>query len=318
MPEEIDTPKLGRPFSNKAKQKNQNAQALGKLGGRKGGLKTQSMFTPEQRQERSRKASDTRWGKHKGKKVGVIKGAIRLLNNGIDKKMSELKVLQDARNALMEIKWLPPPVGEWPGERDRDLVALFWAFQDNGGDSEIKMNKEQLKEVLELHKDWVFSESDGKKADLRSADLRSANLRSANLRSADLRSADLRSADLRSANLHSADLRYANLHSADLSSANFIYTKLDQIKINVPEEKARERLKTLISPEEYQRYINFGICFIEGAMFGLMELTQTPTGWFCLDIQSPDPLPVTDRVIHRILLWRKGQGEFYKIAKQQI
>ena len=67
------------------------------------------------------------------------------------------------------------------------------------------MNKEELKEILDLHRKWLFNIDGGKRADLSSADLSSANLRYADLRSADLSSANLSSADLRSAK---TDKRY--------------------------------------------------------------------------------------------------------------
>jgi uncharacterized protein YjbI with pentapeptide repeats len=96
-----------------------------------------------------------------------------------------------------------------------------------------KMNREDLKNILESHKKWL-SDNSGERADLSGANLRSANLRSANLRSADLSGADLRSADLSGADLRSAnlsgadlsgaDLRSANLRSADLRSANLSMT----------------------------------------------------------------------------------------------
>jgi len=90
------------------------------------------------------------------------------------------------------------------------------------------MNKDEIKEILRLHRLWLQGDKAGRSADLSSADLRSANLRSANLRSADLSYADLRSANLRSANLRSADLRSANLRSADLSYADLSYANLQK------------------------------------------------------------------------------------------
>mgnify|MGYP000016391168 CR=1 FL=1 len=85
------------------------------------------------------------------------------------------------------------------------------------------MTNEELKEILELHRKWLFNIDGGKRADLSYADLRSA----------DLSYADLRSADLSSANLSSADLSYANLRSADLSSANLSSAKTDKRYIQI-------------------------------------------------------------------------------------
>jgi hypothetical protein len=51
--------------------------------------------------------------------------------------------------------------------------------------------KQELDEILRLHKLWLENNKDGVRADLRSANLSWADLRSANLRSADLSSANL-------------------------------------------------------------------------------------------------------------------------------
>ena len=86
------------------------------------------------------------------------------------------------------------------------------------------MNREELNEILELHKKWLVDKTDGKKADLRYADLRYADLRNADLRYANLRDAYLRDADLRKANLQYANLQYANLQHADLRKADLDYS----------------------------------------------------------------------------------------------
>ena len=95
------------------------------------------------------------------------------------------------------------------------------------------MDQKQLKEILELHRKWLFNIDGGIKADLRSANLRSANLRSADLSYANLRSADLSYADLRSADLSYADLRSADLRSADLRSADLSYAKTDKRYVQI-------------------------------------------------------------------------------------
>ncbi len=59
------------------------------------------------------------------------------------------------------------------------------------------MNKEELANILELHKKWIMGETGGKRADLRDAVLCNAVLCNA-----DLRGADLRGAVLCRANLH--------------------------------------------------------------------------------------------------------------------
>ena len=87
------------------------------------------------------------------------------------------------------------------------------------------ISKEDLKEIISRHHEWLMDIDKGERAnlsfaDLRSADLSSADLSSANLRSADLSFADLSFADLSSADLSSADLSFADLSFADLSSAD--------------------------------------------------------------------------------------------------
>lgn len=51
-----------------AKKKNPHAVALGKRGGRKGGLTSAANMTPEERIERARKAVRARWKKMKQQK----------------------------------------------------------------------------------------------------------------------------------------------------------------------------------------------------------------------------------------------------------
>ena len=95
------------------------------------------------------------------------------------------------------------------------------------------MTKEELKNVLYLHKKWLKNEDGGVKADLREANLRGADLRGANLRGADLCRADLRGADLRGADLCRADLRGADLWRADLRGANLLEANLREAE-NIP------------------------------------------------------------------------------------
>ncbi len=86
------------------------------------------------------------------------------------------------------------------------------------------MKKDELQEVLRLHKMWLNDEDGGKRADLQWADLRGADLQWADLRGADLRGADLQRADLRGADLQRADLQWADLRGADLQRADLDYS----------------------------------------------------------------------------------------------
>ena len=94
------------------------------------------------------------------------------------------------------------------------------------------MNKEELKNILKKHKDWINGIDGGERvnlgyADLECADLRYANLGRANLRYADLSCADLSRADLRHADLGDANLRYADLRGVNLKSANLRGADID-------------------------------------------------------------------------------------------
>jgi len=101
-----------------------------------------------------------------------------------------------------------------------------------------KPTQDQLKNILDLHWKWAFSEEGGQRADLERVNLSHCNLqnaflggaclRHAKLRGIDLRRADLGGADLYGAQLQFADLRDADLSYADLRCANLQYAKLDR------------------------------------------------------------------------------------------
>ena len=82
------------------------------------------------------------------------------------------------------------------------------------------MDAEQLKQIIEKHKLWLYDEEGGERANLSGANLIEANLIEAYLCGAYLSGADLSGADLRGANLSGAYLRGANLRGANLSGAN--------------------------------------------------------------------------------------------------
>ena len=93
-----------------------------------------------------------------------------------------------------------------------------------------------LKEVLEIHKNWSEDSENGEKADLSyedlsdvdlsNLDLRLANLEGTILSYAKLKNVDLSYANLSYANLINANLRGTNLSYANLSYANLINTNL--------------------------------------------------------------------------------------------
>ena len=66
------------------------------------------------------------------------------------------------------------------------------------------MDKDKLKEILNLHKMYLEGADEERRANLSGADLSGANLSGADLRGANLYGADLRCADLRGANLSGA------------------------------------------------------------------------------------------------------------------
>ena len=100
-----------------------------------------------------------------------------------------------------------------------------------------KIGTEQLNEILENHKKWLYNEG-GERADLhdtdlkefilKGVDLRKANLNGANLYKANLEDADLRDADLEGANLSEANLEYADLRRACLEKTNLSESNLSK------------------------------------------------------------------------------------------
>ena len=59
---------MNRP---KNRPKNQHAVALGRLGGKKGGLARKRALSSKKRSEIARKAARARWGKHKKRVIEV-------------------------------------------------------------------------------------------------------------------------------------------------------------------------------------------------------------------------------------------------------
>lgn len=88
------------------------------------------------------------------------------------------------------------------------------------------ISKDELKEILEKHRKWLYREEGGEQADLSHADLQNADLSAAKLQDADLSYANLSYANLSGADLICANLRYTGLYGADLSYANLNYADL--------------------------------------------------------------------------------------------
>ncbi len=98
--------------------------------------------------------------------------------------------------------------------------------------------KEQLEEILRVHKLWLYSKEGGSRA----------NLSRANLSGANLSRADLSGADLSRANLSGANLSGANLSGADLSGANLSRANLSRAKNITPLQLARFRITPVDGP----------------------------------------------------------------------
>ena len=156
-----------------------------------------------------------------------------------------------------------------------------------------KIDKEQLKEILEKHRNWLLGNG-GKKANLRDADLRHADLLNANLRNADFRYADLCHANLGyanllNANLRHANLRYANLLNANLRNADFRYADFCHANLgyaNLLNADFRNavgiyKYKRLLVNKKYSlRYLGFKVYdnyFIAYKSFG--EIHKSPKKW---------------------------------------
>lgn len=107
------------------------------------------------------------------------------------------------------------------------------------------MKKEELNNILELHKKWLNDKKEGERADLRYA----------NLQGADLQGADLRGANLRGANLQGADLRDADLRDADLQRANLDFSCLPLwcggLNFKIDEKQAKQIMYHVINLMQY-------------------------------------------------------------------
>ena len=81
------------------------------------------------------------------------------------------------------------------------------------------MERNKLKEILELHKKWLNGDVNGIRANLCGEDLRNIKLHEVDLRYANLQSVDLRGADLSYALLETVDFQNANLQCVNFYGA---------------------------------------------------------------------------------------------------
>lgn len=80
-----------------------------------------------------------------------------------------------------------------------------------------KMNKDELRTVLEKHLLWVKEKEGGRRANLSNVDLHGVDLSGVDLSGSSLVRCNLKRANLRDANLQYAHLDFSNLERADLS-----------------------------------------------------------------------------------------------------
>lgn len=120
------------------------------------------------------------------------------------------------------------------------------------------MTADDLNKVLKLHRQWIFGEAGGKRADLRGADLRGA---------------DLADADLADANLADANLRGANLSGVNLSGANLRGADLAEEGGNLPIDVIRDfRAKVFVAVEQEG-------CSIDMCAWHTCQTTHCLAGW---------------------------------------
>ena len=161
-----------------------------------------------------------------------------------------------------------------------------------------------------------LQEANLQEANLQGANLQGAKLQGANLQGANLWGANLQGANLWGASLWGANLQGANLWGANLWGAIFFATNISQIKRDEDEIKAEEKLKQIITLEQFESYFNYGYFNEDQITFSINELVITPQGVYCIEIKSAGILPRADKIIHRLLLYRHNQEEFFKIAKK--
>ena len=116
------------------------------------------------------------------------------------------------------------------------------------------MKNEEIRKILENHKNWLDGNTDSLRKDLQGADLSGIDLRRANLSEADLRWAKLSEADLRGANIHGANIQGANIQEADLWGATALYLQCPETGSFTAYKKLKNNaIATLEIPEEAKR-----------------------------------------------------------------
>lgn len=129
------------------------------------------------------------------------------------------------------------------------------------------MLQEELAEILESHRKWLYDEEGGGRADLRGAvlsgavlsraDLSRADLSSANLSRAVVNGANLSSANLSGAVVNGANLSSAVLSGADLSSANLSSAVLSSANLSGADLSRADLDETSLDPELHSHLRRF-------------------------------------------------------------
>ena len=97
----------------------------------------------------------------------------------------------------------------------------------------MKISREKLHEILELHQQWLQSNGEkGKKAELKGADLSNFLLYEANLVKANLENCNLRESSLKWANLEQANLEGTILEDSELYETKFLKANLKKANLN--------------------------------------------------------------------------------------
>ena len=155
------------------------------------------------------------------------------------------------------------------------------------------MDDRQLREILAKHRDWVYGEKGGVRANLSRANLYGANLTGANLTEANLYGANLTGANLYGANLYGANLYGANLKKTILEGINW----LAYIGI-VPDHQGTARAYKVVTKDGVGPFQG-GINYLDSDTFSVPEVDpdvsvhcstgiHLATFRWCLDNKSND------------------------------
>ena len=158
-------------------------------------------------------------------------------------------------------------------------------YDHEGG---IRMEKEELKTILENHQKWLAAGSDGERANLRWANLSGANLRWANLRGADLCEADLRGAK---------NVTFLSFPSLNTISSPALGELSDELTL----ELMRRDAAAHPYPERFDEWKNGGSCPYQGVeRWWLFDMKR--------ELYKPGPPTMSDYELIVAICKDKGWG----------